>query len=64
MAPELLVGHTESTPAIDVWSLGIILYGLVLGNVPFRSANKEELRKMIIEQEIKLNGKDANKVSG
>jgi len=37
MAPELLLGHTESTPALDVWSIGIILHGLVLGYVPFRS---------------------------
>lgn len=37
MAPELLVGHTESSPAIDVWSIGIILHGLVLGFLPFTS---------------------------
>lgn len=55
MSPELLTGHTESTPAIDVWSLGIILHGLVLGNVPFKSSSKEELKKMIIEQDLKFN---------
>jgi serine/threonine protein kinase len=49
MAPELLKGNTESSAAIDVWSLGIILHGLVLGFLPFRSSNKDELRKMIIE---------------
>jgi serine/threonine protein kinase len=54
MSPELLSGRTESTPAIDVWSLGILLYGLLLGSVPFRSSNKEELKKMIIEQPIKF----------
>jgi serine/threonine protein kinase len=54
MSPELLSGRTESTPAIDVWSLGIMLYGLLLGSVPFRSSNKDELKKMIIEQQIKF----------
>jgi serine/threonine protein kinase len=49
MAPELLVGHTESSAAIDIWSLGLILYALVLGSLPFRSSSKEELKKMIIE---------------
>jgi serine/threonine protein kinase len=41
MSPELLTGHTESSPAIDVWSLGIILHGLVLGTVPFKSPNRD-----------------------
>jgi serine/threonine protein kinase len=54
MSPELLTGHTESSPAIDVWSLGIILHGLVLGTVPFRSSNRDELKKMIIEHDVKL----------
>ena len=54
MSPELLTGHTESSPAIDVWSLGIILHGLVLGAVPFKSSNKEDLKKIIIEQDLKL----------
>jgi serine/threonine protein kinase len=63
MAPELLKGNTESSEAIDVWSLGIILHGLVLGFLPFRSHSKDELRKMIIEKEIKLNRKDLPKIS-
>jgi serine/threonine protein kinase len=54
MSPELLTGHMESSPAIDVWSLGIILHGLVLGQVPFKSPSKDELKKMIIEQDVKL----------
>lgn len=63
MAPELLKGNTESSAAIDVWSLGIILHGLVLGFLPFRSSNKDELKKIIIEQEVKLNKKDLPKIS-
>jgi len=49
MSPELLQGHSQSTPAIDIWSLGIILYGLVQGEVPFQSKNREELKKNIIK---------------
>lgn len=63
MAPELLKGNTESSAAIDVWSLGIMLHGMVLGFLPFRSQSKDELRKMIIEQELKLNKKDIPKIS-
>lgn len=66
MAPELLVGHTESSAAIDVWSMGIILHGLVLGYLPFRSSNKDELRKMIIENKVRIasvKGKDQPSLS-
>jgi serine/threonine protein kinase len=52
MAPEILLGHLETTPKIDVWSLGIILYGLVIGDLPFRNYDREELRRMIIEKKI------------
>lgn len=45
MAPEILLGHTESTPKLDVWSLGIILFGLLVGHLPFRSRDKEDLKR-------------------
>jgi serine/threonine protein kinase len=45
MAPELLQGRTESTPKIDVWSMGIILYALVFGEYPFHDRDKEQLKK-------------------
>ena len=35
MAPELLKGHMQSTPKIDIWSLGLMLHGLVFGFLPF-----------------------------
>jgi serine/threonine protein kinase len=54
MPPEVLQGFNEATPKIDIWSLGIILHGLVLGYLPFSSSNKEELRKMIIEKEVTI----------
>ena len=61
MAPEVLLGNNFSTPKIDIWSLGVILYALVHGKMPFKNSNKEELRKMIIEKEIVMNKKEVSK---
>ena len=52
MAPEVLHGFNESTPKIDIWSLGVILHGLILGYLPFGGANNEEIKKQIKEKEI------------
>lgn len=45
MPPEVLIGHTESTPKIDVWAIGVMLHAFILGHFPFRSSNKDELKK-------------------
>jgi serine/threonine protein kinase len=58
MAPEILLGKNESSPKIDVFSLGVILYALLLGDYPFRGGNcKENLRKTVLEKEIVLTKK-------
>ncbi len=36
MAPEVLSRkNLAASPAIDIWSVGCILYSLVIGNLPF-----------------------------
>jgi serine/threonine-protein kinase Chk2 len=52
MAPELFLGRTESTPKIDVWSLGCILHAMILGEYPFADQDKEELKKQILKRKI------------
>lgn len=44
MAPEMLNGRSYTYKA-DVWSLGTIIFELLIGQSPFNSAhNKKELR--------------------
>lgn len=52
MAPEVLKGHTQSSPKIDVWSLGLMLNGMVLGFLPFTGADRKELEHQIINEEL------------
>ena len=45
MAPELLQGHMQSTPKIDICSLGLMLHGLVFGFLPFNKTDRHSLEK-------------------
>lgn len=45
MAPELLSGRTDSTPKLDVWAMGCMLYAMLSGDYSFHSNDREELKK-------------------
>ena len=49
LAPEVLSGaDNKSTPALDVWSIGCILYALLTGKQPFQGENQRESAKRIL----------------
>lgn len=57
-APELCwTGSGERPPitkAIDIWALGVTLYCLLCGKVPFEAQNEFELFERIVSDEIKI----------
>lgn len=62
MAPEVLTGRNKAAnPAIDVWSMGVILYTLLHGTLPFKGTTRKEIieniitAKYTIDPELKKN---------
>lgn len=48
-APEILLGDSYDAPAVDIWSLGVLLYMLVCGEPPFNETNDSETLTMIMD---------------
>ncbi|MBM4073297.1 MAG: hypothetical protein FJ271_30900 [Planctomycetes bacterium] len=51
MAPEQLEGNLHISPAVDVWALGVILYRLLSGRLPFVAQSHVELILRICREE-------------
>ncbi|KAG5888176.1 hypothetical protein JTB14_018537 [Gonioctena quinquepunctata] len=61
-APELFVTGRQYGAEVDLWSLGIILYGMVLGQLPFVTSRSgqvtsQERRKKLVAQINRYNRK-------
>ncbi|KAK7806856.1 hypothetical protein U0070_026748 [Myodes glareolus] len=47
-APELFLGKLYDGPKIDIWTMGVVLYFMVVGKVPFNAVTIPELRRQVV----------------
>ena len=52
-APEMIAGKKYVGPQADMWSLGVILFALVCGYLPFEDQNTAQLYKKILAGDYK-----------
>ena len=53
-APEMIAGKPYKGPSADIWSIGIILYALLCGYLPFEHPNTNILYKKIIKGHFEI----------
>ena len=56
MAPEVIKGNNQ-TSAVDIWSLGVIMFIMLTSNVPFKGKDRERKFENICNRPLDFNEK-------
>ncbi|VDP93624.1 unnamed protein product [Echinostoma caproni] len=51
-APELFVADSYVGPAVDLWALGVLIYYMSVGNLPFRGDSIAKIKRLILDGRV------------
>ncbi|KJE91578.1 CAMK/CAMKL/MARK protein kinase, variant 1 [Capsaspora owczarzaki ATCC 30864] len=54
MAPELFRREAYKPMAVDIWALGVVLYEMVTGLRPFRTATYDDLMRLVLSRQLEF----------
>ncbi|MCQ2816940.1 MAG: protein kinase [archaeon] len=53
MAPEIIKGNGYEGYAVDLWSVGVVLYAMLSGTIPFKGSDINDLNSLILKGKYK-----------
>ena len=54
IAPEIISNDGYEAYYPDLWSLGVLLYAMMFGSMPFKAGSMSELNKLILSGEFTI----------